>query len=253
MNLNITQILIPASNRNRPGRVNPANFITIHETGNTRPGANARAHAGFLNNPNTAVSYHYSVDDAEIVQHLPETEDAFHAGDGAGPGNRQSIGIEICVNSDGDFVKAIDRTVMLVADICARRNIPVENIRQHFHWSGKNCPQNIRAGRPLSWGDFLANVQSAQSAPKKTSGVNLQITNSPDKTGNISDPISLRIPARNENGRWLLDLPTGPEGQPQPNVLLRVVLETLGFDVSWDGDSGTVVAQVREEMRHGID
>jgi N-acetylmuramoyl-L-alanine amidase CwlA len=158
MELNITEIFIPTSNRNRPGRVNPMNYITIHETGNTRPGANARAHANFLNNPNTTVSYHYNVDDGEIIQHLPENEDAFHAGDGAGPGNRQSIGIEICVNSDGDFQRAIDRAAALTADICKRRSIPFENIRQHFNWSGKNCPQNIRAGRPHGWDVFMEKV-----------------------------------------------------------------------------------------------
>jgi N-acetylmuramoyl-L-alanine amidase CwlA len=136
-------------------------IITIHETGNTRPGANARAHASFLNNPSTTVSYHYSVDDEEIIQHLPETEDAFHAGDGAGPGNRQSIGIEICVNSDGDFQAAIDRAAALTADICKRRGIPLENIRQHFNWSGKNCPQNIRAGRPHGWDVFMEKVAEA--------------------------------------------------------------------------------------------
>jgi N-acetylmuramoyl-L-alanine amidase CwlA len=162
-NLNIIQNFIPSGNRNRPGRANPMNFVTVHETGNTRAGANARAHASFLNNPNTTVSYHYSVDDAETVQHLPENEDGFHAGDGGGNGNRQSIGIEICVNSDGNFQKAIDRTVTLVADICKRHNIPIENIRQHFDWSRKNCPQNIRAARPHNWETFINKVRAAMS------------------------------------------------------------------------------------------
>jgi len=230
--LNIVQLFIPQANNNRPGRTNPANFITIHETGNTAKGANARAHANFLKNPNTAVSYHYTVDDAEIVQHLPETEDAFHAGDGAGKGNRQSIGIEICVNSDGDFAKAVDRTIQLVADICTRRNIPVENIRQHFHWSGKNCPTNIRAGKPFAWSVFLEKVaQSLKPVPAEAPGVNLQISGK-----------TLRIPAQNENGRWIINLPNGPEGQPQPTILLRVVLETMGFTVTWDGNTNTIIA-----------
>jgi len=142
-------------------------FVTIHETGNSNKGANAKAHANYLKGndaANAPVSWHYTVDDTETYQHLPETEDAFHAGDGGGNGNRQSIGIEICVNADGNFERAIDRAATLVADICTRRNIPVENIRQHFDWSKKNCPQNIRAGRPITWAVFLQKVQTAMDA-----------------------------------------------------------------------------------------
>jgi N-acetylmuramoyl-L-alanine amidase CwlA len=139
-------------------------FVTIHETGNTRAGANARAHGNYLRGNDAAarpVSWHYTTDDSEIRQHLPENEDAFHAGDGAGAGNRQSIGIEICVNSDGNFAPAIDRTVELVADICRRRNIPIDNVVQHHRWCprNKNCPQNIRAGRPINWNTFIQRVR----------------------------------------------------------------------------------------------
>ena len=167
MDLNIIQDLIPTGRRNRPGRVNPMLFVTIHETGNTNRGANARAHGNYLRGNDAAnlpVSWHYTVDDTVTVQHLPENEDAFHAGDGAGSGNRQSIGIEMAVNSDGNFQTTIDRTAALVADICIRRNIPIANIRQHFDWSGKNCPQNIRAGRPHTWDVFLEKVRSAMEA-----------------------------------------------------------------------------------------
>ena len=169
--MNIIQDFIPAGRRNRPGRANPMLFITMHETGNTNRGANARAHGSYLRGNDAAnlpVSWHYTVDDREIVQHLPENEDAFHAGDGAGNGNRQSIGIEMAVNSDGNFQTTIDRTVALVADVCIRRNILIANVRQHFDWNRKNCPQNIRAGRPITWAVFLEKVTAAmevQTAP----------------------------------------------------------------------------------------
>ena len=161
--MNIIQDFIPIGRRNRPSRNNPMLFITVHETGNTNRGANACAHANYLKGndaANVPVSWHYTVDDTETYQHLPENEDAFHAGDGSGNGNRQSISIEICVNSDGDFQSAIDRAAWLVTDICIRRNVPIANIRQHFDWSRKNCPQNIRAGRPLSWNAFLDKVRA---------------------------------------------------------------------------------------------
>jgi len=167
MDLNIIKDFIPIGQRNRPGRVNPMLYVTIHETANTKKGANARAHANYLKGSDAAnlpVSWHYTVDDAEICQHLPEDEEAYHAGDGKGSGNCQSIGIEIAVNSDGNFQAAVERTVELVADICIRRNIPLENVRQHYDWSGKNCPMNIRAGKPYSWKVFLEKVQAAIKA-----------------------------------------------------------------------------------------
>jgi len=164
MNLNIIQDFIPVGRKNRPGRANPMLFVTIHETGNTKVGANAKTHSSYIKGNDAAnlpTSWHYTVDDTETYQHLPENEDAFHAGDGAGNGNRQSIGIEMCVNADGNFQKTVDRTVELVKDICIRRNIPVANIRQHFDWSGKNCPQNIRVGKPYTWKVFLDRVKVA--------------------------------------------------------------------------------------------
>ena len=173
--MKITQDFIPAGRRNRPGRVNPMLFVTVHETGNTSKGAGARNHANYLKGDaaaNTPVSWHYTVDDTDIYQHLPENEDGFHAGDNTGNGNRQSIGIEICVNSDGDFRKAVNLTVELVADICKRRNIAVSNVVQHNNWSGKNCPQNIRSGNPVTWAKFIElvreklNVQPPKSQPE---------------------------------------------------------------------------------------
>ena len=150
--MQIIQDLIPKGSTNRPGRVNPMKYITIHETGNTQRGAGAKNHASYLKSKGTSVSWHYTVDDTEIYQHLPDNEDAFHAGDGAGTGNRQSIGIEICVNSDGDFSKACENAAWLVRQLMDKHNIPIGSVVQHNYWSGKNCPRTLRAG---GWNDFL--------------------------------------------------------------------------------------------------
>ena len=165
IDLNIIEDLIPRGRKNRPGRINPMRFITIHETDNTRIGAGAKNHANYLKTNVTIVqegtlkSWHYTVDDKETYRHIPEEEDAFHAGPKGGAGNRESIGIEICVNADGMLLLAIDRAAILTADICMRRGIPFENIRQHFDWSRKNCPRNIRAGLPVSWLQFIQKVR----------------------------------------------------------------------------------------------
>ena len=58
----------------------------------------------------------FTVDDKEIYQHLPLNENAWHAGDGAeGTGNRESIAIEIAVNEDGDYNKAVENARKLAA------------------------------------------------------------------------------------------------------------------------------------------
>lgn len=157
--ITIQQHMIPAGRRNRPGGRNPDVYITIHETGNTDAGADAAAHGAYLSSSAgeaALVSWHYTVDDHAIVQHLPDNETAYHAGDGAdGPGNVASIGIEICVNSDGDFEKAKANAAALVRLLMAEHGIPLANIKQHHDWNGKNCPATIRS-TPGAWEAFLA-------------------------------------------------------------------------------------------------
>ncbi|WP_186312994.1 peptidoglycan recognition protein family protein, partial [Bacillus pumilus] len=92
--------------RNRPGNYMKPLYITVHNTANTAKGANAASHASFVKRSSTGVSWHYTVDENVIYQHLPLNENGWHAGDGRGTGNMKSIGIEICENADGNFEKA---------------------------------------------------------------------------------------------------------------------------------------------------
>ncbi len=156
--LEIQADYIPAGRKNRPGGTNPGTYITIHETGNPDPGADGLAHAAYLKGAaeDAFVSWHYTVDDRAIVQHLPDWETAYHAGDGAdGPGNAESIGVEICVNAGGDFEAAKANAAALVRLLMAEHHIPVENVVQHNRWSGKDCPHTIRHTEG-AWEDFLA-------------------------------------------------------------------------------------------------
>ena len=164
---------IDAGRKNRPGGINPCRYITIHETGNKASGADAEAHGTYLNSSAgeaDLVSWHYTVDDHAIVQHLPDGETAYHAGDGkAGTGNAQSIGIEICVNADGDFAKAKANAAALVRLLMEEHGIPIANVVQHNSWNGKDCPYTIRhtAG---AWEAFLAlcGGESAAETDRKT-------------------------------------------------------------------------------------
>ena len=149
---------IPKGRKNRPGGGNPDSYITIHETGNLAKGADAAAHASWLKSDDAAakyISYHYTVDDHAIIQHLPDGETAYHAGDGAGgPGNATSIGIEICVNEGGDFERAKTNAAALVRLLMKEHGISLDRVVQHNHWNGKDCPKTIRATAG-AWDAFL--------------------------------------------------------------------------------------------------
>jgi len=139
--------------------MNGRKYITIHETANTSKGANAQAHAN-LQSKGFSSSWHWTVDDKEAIQSFPHTVRCWHAGDGRGDGNLNSIGIEICVNQDGDFKKAVENAAELVKKIMADENIPITNVVQHNRWSGKNCPAFLRSGKKgVTWDDFLSMVK----------------------------------------------------------------------------------------------
>ena len=157
--LTIQEDIISDWRRNRPGRdTNPGAYITIHETGNAAKGADAAAHGAYLDSAageDDLVSWHYTVDDHAIVQHLPDYETAYHAGDGKdGPGNTTSIGIEICVNAGGDFEAAKANAAALVRLLMEEHGIDIEHVVQHNHWNGKDCPKTIRATTG-AWEAFL--------------------------------------------------------------------------------------------------
>lgn len=162
MNINIIQDFIPQGKRNRPGYNLVPKYVTIHNTAN--PNAGAKAHADYIKTKeceDRLASWHFSVDNGTtIYQHLPLNENAWHCGDGAsGTGNRQSIGIEICEFTDTSKQnKAIEHGAWLCAKLLKDFNLPIENVRQHYNWSGKDCPRVIRA-RKNGWTDFLNSVQ----------------------------------------------------------------------------------------------
>ena len=147
--------------RNKLGRSNKRTYITIHETANTSKGANAQAHANLQSNGNSrAANWHWQVDDKQAIQSFTHDFSLYHCGDGGGSGNRNSIGIEICVNSDGDYVQAVKNAAALTRKIIAEENIPLSKVVQHNHWSGKNCPTGLRQGREgLNWHKFISLVK----------------------------------------------------------------------------------------------
>jgi len=141
----IKRDILPQNAPNVPGRTMTPRYITVHNTANTSAGANAEMHARYQHNGSGGrqVSWHYTVDDTEIWQTLEDYQQGWHAGDGSGSGNTQSIGIEICENSDGNFEQAVANAQWLINNLMNTHNISLSNVVTHQHWSGKNCPRKL--------------------------------------------------------------------------------------------------------------
>lgn len=163
--MNIIKILAPNKTRARSGKKLESFLgVTIHETANESKGSGAINHANYLKNNAASLnkSWHYCVDDKVISQSIPEDEAAFHSG--TTKGNYNTISIEICVNCDGDFKKALANAAELTADIFKRKGIKASNFKsylfQHNYWSGKDCPHKLRSGTPYSWSYFIGLVEN---------------------------------------------------------------------------------------------
>ncbi len=148
---------------------NTKKYIVIHETDNTGKGANADAHSRLQYRGNDRdASWHYQVDDKEIVQSFIDDAQCWAAGNKYY--NENGIQIEMCVNSDGDYKKMLDNTVELVKSLMISYNIPKENVIQHNKASGKNCPRNLRSGaKGVTWSQFIAKLDSKPTGNTNTS------------------------------------------------------------------------------------
>jgi N-acetylmuramoyl-L-alanine amidase CwlA len=148
---------------NRPGTNINVKSITIHNTSNSGRGANAKAHSRFvretgfymLNERKNWVSWHFTVDDATAIQHLPINEKAFHAG----AANGSSIGIEICMHQGIDQQAADERAAQLVATLLRDLELSADSVRTHESWTGKKCPTLLRGSAP--WAAFLELIRTA--------------------------------------------------------------------------------------------
>lgn len=154
------------------GGTNPKKYIVIHETANTSKGANADAHGRLQANGNSRqASWHYTVDDKEVVQSFSDNAQCWHAG--STKYNKESIGIEICVNSDGNFKKAVDNAIELTKQLMSKYNISASNVIQHNTASGKDCPKYLRAGnKGITWSQFKAKLSDNKSSNTNASKSN---------------------------------------------------------------------------------
>ena len=136
-------------------------FIVVHNTYNDAP---ARNEIAYMVRNNNKVSFHYAVDDKEIVQGIPEDRNAWHAGDGGkGSGNRKGIAIEICYSKSGGdrFLAAEKLAAKFIAYKLKEKGWGIDKVKKHQDFSGKYCPHRTL---DMGWDRFLKLVQAELDA-----------------------------------------------------------------------------------------
>lgn len=158
------------SQRNINGTGNPCKYIVIHETDNYNKGANARTHAKAQHDGNFSdMSVHYYCGSDGIYQAAEHTCKCWHVGrtyvsnpNNPDCTNNNSIGIEICVNSDGDYAAARQNAIELVKYLLQTTGIPADRVIRHYDAKGKYCPRKMM-DNPSLWSDFKAQIQGGSS------------------------------------------------------------------------------------------
>lgn len=136
----------------------PIKYIVVHDTGNPSRGANATAHYNYFNGGDRSSSADFFVDDTQVLC----VNDYYkyytwHCGDGRGKygiTNRNSVGIEFCINVDSDRDKTLERTAQLVRELIQELNIPIDRVVRHYDASRKNCPQSMSGNGWAQWYKF---------------------------------------------------------------------------------------------------
>lgn len=124
----------------------------VHNTANDAPAENE---ANYMRNNDKKVSFHYVIDDKEVIQCIPENRNAFHAGDGVGgDGNRKHIAVEICYSKSGGekFTKAEKNAAEFIAKGLKEKGWGIDKVKKHQDFSGKYCPHRTL---DLGWERFL--------------------------------------------------------------------------------------------------
>ena len=139
--------------------------LTVHNTANK---ASAASEISYMIGNNNQTSFHYAVDDKEIIQGIPENRNAWHAGDGNGNGNRKTIGIEICYSTGTktQFEAAQKNAAEFVAYKLKEYGWTVDDVYPHKHWSGKHCPH--RTLDDYGWDYFINLVKGYLGQPTDT-------------------------------------------------------------------------------------
>ncbi len=156
--MKVSKNLVPLWNypKKCPHKMTPTRIV-VHNTAND---ASAQNEIAYMRRNSNTVSFHYAVDDKEVVQGIEENRNSWNAGDGSkGKGNREGISIEICYSKSGGerFIKAEENAVELIVDILKRYGWGIDRVTKHQDYNGKNCPHRTL---DLGWDRFLQMIDA---------------------------------------------------------------------------------------------
>lgn len=97
-------------------------------------------------------------------------------------GNRNSIGIETCINIGNDYATTLRHTATLVAELLIEFDLGVERVMQHNNFSGKYCPRAIIDTN--YWSAFLDQVSLEKYAREHFADVEFTWTSNSDNLTN---------------------------------------------------------------------
>ena len=127
-------------------------FIVVHNTAND---ATAQNEVKYMISNDNEVSFHFAVDDEEVVQGLPTNRNAWACGDGSnGNGNRKGIQVEICYSMSGGarFENAEKNAAKFIAQLLKERGWGVDKVKKHQDFSNKYCPHRTL---DKGWASFV--------------------------------------------------------------------------------------------------
>ena len=175
------------TNHNRPGRkLSEHKALILHCTAKEREGADALAMRNYYNEKHyidrqlVYASPHFLVDDKQIIQCLPEDEAGFHVGTAfynytplarklmgnQKSANNVTIGIEMCVNRDGNFDITLEQTIQLTRYLAHKYPIDRTHILRHYDITRNECPKMLLD--PMSWNKFLDRIFQTQPISQPT-------------------------------------------------------------------------------------
>ena len=147
-------------------------WIVVHETGMPGVGNNAKLLADLqLRNATSGgreASWNYQVDESKIYQSFDDSIICWHASDGTkliGGGNNNGIGIEMCINQDGNYDGAMNMNAKLIAHLMHKYNLTLDNVRRHYDFAPdkKQCPYYmIETNRWTEFRELISREYMAQ-------------------------------------------------------------------------------------------
>lgn len=223
-------------------------FYVVHNTAND---ASARNEIAYMKRNDSSTSFHYAIDQNEIVQGIPEDRNAFHAGDGSkGDGNRKGIAIEICYSKSGgsQFISAEKRAAKFIANGLYERGWGIDRVKKHQDFSGKYCPHRTL---DMGWMRFLDMIEDELYKLKRVTVLEWQ-------KAAIAD--GFKFPKYGADGVW------GEECEEVAKVaickyrflnykykkLVKIIQKVVGVDPDGKFGTGAKKAVIVYQKAHGL-